>query len=618
MKLKIVSTIVAVAALIATPTLAIEKPMPKLENPVTVEFLKQNLRTEHPRLGLTPDLEADIQARLTSDPVLQNVYQTMKRNAENIFDEPLLTRKQIGRRLLSTSREMLWRINTLAFVYRMEKSPKILTRINDELLAVSAFSDWNPSHFLDVAEMSMAVAVGLDWTAGDLSEESYHTIREALIEKGLKTDDGSTRIVNGTNNWNQVCNGGMIAAALVVAEVEPELAVAAIGGALDAIPNALSHYGPDGVYPEGSTYWGYGTMFTAMTSSILETALGTDFGIFEYPGLYESAMYRVVMNAPSGQYYDYGDCGNRRSEPGDITLAWFASKTGDSTYFEKERFLLPPEKLGKMDRHVGFGTVWLSQIEERQASMVPTVWSGRGINPVAIFQGGQDDPRNYYLGTKGGYASLSHGSMDAGSFIFELNGIRWALELGNQSYHELEETGFKLWGKDQDSERWTLLSKNNLGHNTLTINGAHHVVDGAATLIYCKKEPTPEAAFDISLTFGDLVTKATRTFTKDGEASFVITDSIVESEKTKMITWQMLTVAEVEVVAGGALLKQNNKVLKLQNTSHPEIEVSIVSLYPPPHKLDKQIDGLKRLEIRVPGASVSGTEVELKVRLSEG
>mgnify|MGYP001317000506 FL=1 len=79
----------------------------------------------------------------------------------------------------------------------------------------------------------------------------------------------------------------------------------------------------------------------------------------------------------------------------------------------------------------------------------------------------------------------------------------------------------------------------------------------------------------------------------------------------------MLTVAEVEVMAGGALLKQNNKVLKLQNTSHPEIEVSIVSLYPPPHKLDKQIDGLKRLEIRVPGTSVSGTEIELKVRLSE-
>ena len=65
----------------------------------------------------------------------------------------------------------------------------------------------------DVAEMSMAVALGLDWTAGDLPEEAFNSVQTALIEKGLKTDDGSTRFVGGTNNWNQVCNGGMIAAA---------------------------------------------------------------------------------------------------------------------------------------------------------------------------------------------------------------------------------------------------------------------------------------------------------------------------------------------------------------------------------------------------------------------
>jgi hypothetical protein len=324
------------------------------------------------------------------------------------------------------------------------------------------------------------------------------------------------------------------------------------------------------------------------------------------------------MNAPSGYYYNYGDCGDRRSRRGDITLAWFASKTGDGTYFERERFLLPPEKMGKLDPHIGLGMVWLSRFEDQKTSSVPTVWSGRGINPVAVFQSEQDDPRGYYLGAKGGYASMSHGSMDAGSFIFELNGVRWAVEMGNQSYHEIEQTGFQLWGKEQNSERWTLLSKNNLGHSTLTINGAHHDVDGAATLLSCKEGSAPEATFVLTPVFGDLITKATRTVTKDSDTSVVITDSLVESDKTETITWQMLTVADIEVVAGGALLKQDGKVLKLENLTHPEIEVSVVSLDPPPHELDKQIDGLKRLEITISGTSVSGTEVELKVRLSEG
>ncbi len=592
--------------------------MPKLDNPVTAEYLKENLRPDHPRLGLTPQREADIRSRLETDPVLQNVFQALKLDAEEILGDPLLTRKQVGRRLLSVSREMLRRINVLGFLYRMEKSPAILDRIHDELLAVAAFRDWNPSHFLDVAEMSMAVALGLDWTAGDLPEDSFNTIQAALIEKGLRTDNGSTRIVAGTNNWNQVCTGGMIAAALAVSEVEPDLAADAISRALDAIPNALSHYAPDGVYPEGSTYWGYGTMYTAMTSSILETSLGTDFGIFEYPGLAKSAMYRVVMNAPSGQYYNYGDCGDRRSRKGDITLVWFASKTGDGTYFERERFLLPPERMRKMDRHIGFGMIWLSRFENRTTSSVPPVWSGHSINPVAVFQSEPDDSRAYYLGTKGGYASISHGSMDAGSFIFELNGVRWAIEMGNQSYHEIEETGFKLWGKEQDSERWTLLSKSNFGHSTLTVNGAHHEVDGAATLIYCNEGSEPETAFDMTLAFGDHITKAIRTFSKDSDTSFVITDSLVESDKTEAITWQMLTVADVEVMAGGAMLRQDGKALKLENLTHPEIEVSIVSLDPPPHELDKKMEGLKRLEITIPGTSVSGNDVELKIRLSEG
>ena len=617
MRAPFASTITLIAALTFSTTHAAEKPMTKLENPISVEYLKDNLSAEHPRLGLTPSLEADIKARLETDPVLKNMYAAMKQNVDRVLREDPIERKQTGRRLLSVAREMLWRVNVLGFVYRMERSPEILARIKDELLAVAAFSDWNPSHFLDVAEISMAVSLGLDWTWGDLSEDDFQTISSALIEKGLRTDDGETQINNKENNWNQVCNGGMIAAALTVAESEPELAAKAISGALDAIPIALSHYAPDGAYPEGSTYWGYGTMYTAMTSSILETALGTDFGIFDVPGLAESAMFRVVMNAPSGQYYNYGDCGDRRGKRGDVTLAWFASKTGEASYFEREGFLLPADDMGKLDRHIGLGMVWLAGFDSTKTSSVPPVWYGRGINPVAIFQGGSDDARDYYLGTKGGRANISHGSMDAGSFIFELNGVRWAIEIGNQSYHEIEATGFRLWGREQDAQRWELLSKNNLGHNTITINGAHHLVDGAATLLNCNQGDRPEVSYDLTALFGDLVSKATRTWTKDSDRSAVVTDTVVESDRTETVTWQMLTVADVDVVEGGAMLRQDGKQLKLENLSHPDVEVSVVSLDPPPHELDKQMDGLKRLEITVSGTSTSGHAIEIAVRLSE-
>ncbi|MCK4855140.1 MAG: hypothetical protein KAT31_12775, partial [Bacteroidales bacterium] len=76
-------------------------------------------------------------------------------------------------------------------------------------------------------------------------------------------------------------------------------------------------------------------------------------------------------------------------------------------------------------------------------------------------------------------------------------------------------------------------------------------------------------------------------------------------------------IADVEVVKGGAILKQDGKELKLENLSHPNLAVSIVSLYPAPLELDRQIEGLKRLEIRIPAWTVEGNNCKIKVRLSE-
>ena len=72
----------------------------------------------------------------------------------------------------------------------------------------------------------------------------------------------------------------------------------------------------------------------------------------------------------------------------------------------------------------------------------------------------------------------------------------------------------------------------------------------------------------------------------------------------------------MEIVNGGAILKQGGKQLKLENLSHPELDISIISLDPPPLALDKTIEGLKRIEIRMPAYLFSHKEGKLTVRLS--
>ena len=610
----------AIAANVVASTAASNDPDPvKLDNPISVKYIKANLRKSSPRLVLTPAIEKKLKAKLETDPLVKNYYGAIKLNADQILKEPLLTREVVGRRLLATSREMLYRMNVLGMVYRIEKDPAIAKRLDDEVKAVSNFSDWNPSHYLDVAEMSLAVSLALDWAGEALPKSTIDVAKKALIFKGIMPsfpEKGAPGWLNNTNNWNQVCNGGMIAAAITIADVDPELAARTISRSLDGMPYALHSYGPDGLYPEGATYWGYGTSFSVVTSSFLKSAFGTDFGIAEYPAFVESAMFRLLSLAPSGWYYNFADCGDKPGTSGDVTLAWFAQHTGNGVYLEKEKFLQSPEEMGKLPRLAGAGLVWLSQFASRDESKLPRVWKGDGHNPVVIFRGGDNDRRQYYFGGKGGRATVSHGNMDAGSFIFELDGVRWSVDPGNQSYHEIESTGFNLWGNCQTCERWLLLTKNNYGHSTLTVNDSLHINTGFASLKDFNEGDRPEAVFDMKGVFGGKLKSATRRFVKEDDHSILIEDMIQVNDSTKMVTWQLITAADVDITAGGAMLSQDGKQLKLENLSHPDIMASVISLDPPPLELDRKIDNLKRIEIRIPAYVFSDGENQIRVRLT--
>lgn len=330
---------------------------------------------------------------------------------------------------------------------------------------------------------------------------------------------------------------------------------------------------------------GYGIRFSVITSAMLESAFGTDFGIADYPAFKESAMFKVVMTAPSGRYYNFADCGDRRSKKGDITLAWFAAKTGNAAFFERERFLMPPEKMGELSRLAGATLVWISKYEKSESEIIPTAWKGEGDNPVVIFRGDENDPHDYYFGGKGGRATTSHGNMDAGSSIFELDGVRWTIDLGSQPYHDLEKTGFNLWDKTPQGDRWKLLTKNNFGHSTITVNNELFVNDGYAPLVSFENGEHPEAVFDLTAVYGENMKSVVRKFQKDSPVSLIIEDDFEISDKTKIITWQLITTAEIDFVSGGVELIKHGKTLQVENLSHSEFDFSVVSLDPPPLKL---------------------------------
>ncbi|MBC8155858.1 MAG: heparinase, partial [Bacteroidetes bacterium] len=107
---------------------------------------------DHPRILLLKGEENAIKRAIGGDKTRAQLQQTILVEADVMLDLPPVERIKTGRRLLEKSREALRRLFFLSYAWRMTNQDKYQKRAEKELLAVSAFSDWNPTHFLDVGE----------------------------------------------------------------------------------------------------------------------------------------------------------------------------------------------------------------------------------------------------------------------------------------------------------------------------------------------------------------------------------------------------------------------------------------------------------------------------------
>ncbi len=206
--------------------------------------------------------------------------------------------------------------------------------------------------------------------------------------------------------------------------------------------------------------------------------------------------------------------------------------------------------------------------------------------------------------------------MDAGTFILELGGVRWVIDPGNQRYYLLNKIGFNLAGHCQECPRWTLLTKKNQGHSTITVNDERFDVNGKAEIIDFKDDDQPEVTIDMTDLYFKNLNSLQRKIIKENNRSVLIADEFETNDSTQNIVWGLMTVADVFPTENGAVLKQDGKELNVTILEPEGTTFSIISLDPPPLKIDKTINNLKRLEIRVPAWTVNKNNGTIKVRLS--
>lgn len=574
----------------------------------------------HPRLFLPgPEMER-VRRKIEKHPLLGGVWTSILRAAEEMLELPPSERIQVGRRLLATSRTALKRVGYLAFAYRMTGNPAYLRRAEAEMLAAARFSDWNPTHFLDVAEMTAALAIGYDWLYEDLGEAARREIRDAIIEKGLQASfDRPGGWVTGRSNWAQVCHGGLTLGALAVLEDEPDLAERVIVRALENIHRPMDAYGPNGAYPEGAGYWSYGTSYNVLFIDALESALGDDFGLSGHERFMASARYYLHVHGPTTQYFNYSD--NRAEASVAEASYWFARRLGQPELLWMERRKLEDflksglAAGGSGHRLLPFLLVWAEALDGIRPPE-ELHYADEGATPVGVHRSGWDE-RAVYVGLKGGTPDAPHGQMDVGTFVMESHGVRWALDLGLQDYHSLESAGIDLWNRAQDSQRWTVFRLNNHSKNTLVVDGQLQRVDAFAPVIDFSRQPSrSHTIVDMTEVYAGQLAAARRGVSLTRGGTVVVQDEL-EAEREVEVRWGMLTEAEVEILgAGRALLRQQGEKLGLRVAAPEKARLEIYDTANPPREHDAPNPGTRMIGFKV--RLGPGEAARLVVRLIPG
>jgi hypothetical protein len=586
-----------------------------------------HLRPRHPRLLLTDEGLAAAVIAAKTDPLRAALHQNIIATAEAILLAPPI-RHPDSKTAPEQERYAVYNVLTCAMAYRLTGADRFAARVKSDLLAVAAFPDWDPRHDLSMGEMSFAVAIGYDWLYAQLEPDVRATIKQALLDKSLSFADASYRSggatgrvaswATNTGNHNQVCNAGLVSAALALADEEPALARRVIAGARVSMSYALSAYAPDGAFPEGPGYWTYGTTYSVITFAELESALGTDLGLSAAPGFDHTINYYEAVQGPSGPVFNYADStDDLQNSP---ARAWLAERYLVPAAVRDTRALLadslkssPITKFDRanqglvVNRFFALHAVWFPRGPGTvdSPSDLPLDFHFRGVADIAVFRSAWNDPRAIFVGFKAGENADHHNHLDLGSFVLDADGQRWAMDLGPDSPSD----SYDLPGYfDNKQQRWTYFRANNHSHNTVTPGDTLQSRNIVAPIVAFGTAPGRGfAVADLTPAYPAEAVSLRRGIALLDRARVLIQDEYQPARPGTLLHWTMVTGAKIGLTVDGrsATLTKNGRLLRVDILEPVSARFHLRSTRPPT-AAESQNEGTVFLAIDLPPEAISG------------
>lgn len=545
---------------------------------VTHEMVKIRLdnslvKNIHPRLFFSKeDIARVIQLNKNGDSLIRIGYRQNRREAEEVLKQPLLKYFLDDAKLRVPSvHKFAVQLPALIMMYQLTGDTNYARRVINQFIQLSDFPDWGANrHFLDAGIGGFDFALAYDALYSFMNRDEKKMMKDAVMQHVLMP--GKLQLQNrvwwstANHNWNGICNGGIIMAALALYEDDPEGMSEIIALAINALPKYIQSFEPDGQSEEGLMYWGYGLMYTTIAMESMQRVLGTTFGLDQFSGFKKTGWFPTYVSGPVTSL-SIGDDPLKNSRI--RSFFWFAKNNKDSALAKMQYDLCKETNtMNWMDMlYYNPGMVNAKSVT-RIHSLENYI---RGIEVMSLRDGWNKNA--VFVSMHGGKNFANHGHLDAGSFDIQALGEVWAYgNLGSDNYTTpgyFSKTTLPTYtGVDSPQiapGRWHFYRLRAEGKNCLVFNpsASPDQNEKGSAVLKSQLIGINESSYTLDLAncYSRDVTSYSRKIQLNKLTSIITVEDDFVSKSKATVWWSMHTKAKIELVSEGktALLKLNGK-----------------------------------------------------------
>lgn len=439
------------------------------------------------------------------------------------------TAQELAEELLDSADKIL----AFSTLYRVTGDKKYCERAARECEALAEFKDWSSQTMSVTGAVSLSVALCYDWCHHTWSEGRKAIVERALLRNGMRVGlecyDGKRRMWITGGTAAAVVNAGMLAMALVLADIYPETAHKLLDRILRNVEPCFASYAPDGGYCEGIAAWEKSFRSLSLIIAMLEKACGEDYGLLSGPGFAATAYFPICTETANGAWNYH----NTEQAPIDTSMMfWLSSKINNPTpaWMRRQQLLSGQKQVHPFD------IVFYTPVDDGLSQRLPTdaVYRKAGLAIMRSGWGRED----IFVGLHGGNNAEVNGDLDAGSVVLDAGGVRFFAETGGIA-------GLPI-----------MLRRRAAGQNTIVVNPTEEPAPDQNPLALAKlteMKGSPEhiyAVVDMASTNDAILRGKRGVMLTDNRSTVVIQDELVLSEPS-VVVWTVYTPASVTLLSGG-------------------------------------------------------------------